>query len=353
MIRKTRFYSKVKGKMPKGCQFCVKGQKLVLFITGLCPNRCYFCPLSEKKFGKDVVFADEWMIKDPDDPVELVKEAEFIGAKGAGITGGDPLTRIDRCIKYIKLLKKRFGKKFHIHLYTTLTLVNKRILKRLFDAGLDEIRFHPDLDNKKLWPRLKLAKAFDWDVGIEIPCIPGKEKQIKDLFDFAEGFVDFVNLNELEFSDTKVKHYDLSKFKKRNNLSYAVKGSEELADKLLLYAEKKGFSVHFCSARLKDSVQLRQRIKRRAKSVARKFDFVSDDGTILHGIIYGSPKKAKQLLLKNKVPRSLFEKEDDAVVTAVSVVYEFRDKFKKAGLKPAIIEQYPTQDKTVVEVVFL
>ena len=122
MIKKTRYYSKIKGILPKGCRMCVKGEKLVLFITGFCPRRCYFCPLSEKKFGKDVVFADEWKIKNPDNPEELIKEAKLINAKGAGITGGDPLTKINRCVKYIKLLKKHFTKKFHIHLYTTLML---------------------------------------------------------------------------------------------------------------------------------------------------------------------------------------------------------------------------------------
>ncbi len=333
---------------------CVKGQKLVLFITGICPRRCHFCPLSEKKFSKDVVYADEWLIKNPKNPKELIQEAKLIKAKGAGITGGDPLVKLDRCIKYIKLLKKHFTKKFHIHLYTSLNLVNKNNLKKLHKAGLDEIRFHPDLDNNKLWPKLSLAKDFKWDVGIEIPVLPNKEKQIKKLIDFAEkSKIKFINLNELEFSDTEVKHYNLKKFKRKDNLSYGVKGSEELADKLLKYAKNKKISVHYCSSKLKDSVQLKQRIKRRAKSIANKFDIITKDGTIIRGIIYGNPKKAKQILIKNKVPKDLFKKENNYTITAITVVHKLKDKLKKAKLKPAIVEQYPTQDKTKIDVNFL
>ena len=98
--------------------------------------------------------------------------------------------------------KKRFGKKFHIHLYTSLNLVNNERLSLLHKAGLDEIRFHPDLDSKKLWNNLNYAKEYDWDTGVEIPLIPGKEKETMSLIDFVQDKVDFLNLNELEIADT-------------------------------------------------------------------------------------------------------------------------------------------------------
>ena len=63
----------------------------------------------------------------------LLEEARLTRACGAGITGGDPLMDLDRCVDYITLLKKEFGKRFHIHLYTPLKLVS---MSRLWLASI-------------------------------------------------------------------------------------------------------------------------------------------------------------------------------------------------------------------------
>jgi pyruvate formate-lyase activating enzyme-like uncharacterized protein len=67
-----------------------------------------------------------------------------------------------------------------------LTLVNETALKKLNDAGLDEIRFHPNMINpdKNSWKKIESAKKLSWDVGVEIPLIPGKEFETKELIDF-------------------------------------------------------------------------------------------------------------------------------------------------------------------------
>src|SRR3989344_649719 len=133
-ISKTKYHSWCAGQLSEGCQKCVQGPKLVLFITGICPQKCFYCPVSEHKFGHDVVYANEWKIKDPENPVELLEEAKLAQATGAGITGGDPLANVERCCKYIRMLKEKFGIRFHTHLYTSLMLVTKERLQKLFDA---------------------------------------------------------------------------------------------------------------------------------------------------------------------------------------------------------------------------
>jgi len=121
---------------------------MVLFVTGNCLRDCFFCPLSDERKNKDVVFANEQMILSDAD---ILKQAHEMNAKGTGITGGEPLLEYDRVIHYITLLKKEFGKSHHIHLYTSMAPTDST-LQGLAAAGLDEIRFHPPHD---AWNKLE------------------------------------------------------------------------------------------------------------------------------------------------------------------------------------------------------
>ena len=130
--------------LSEACKMCADGSKMVILITGLCSTNCYYCPLSTKKIGKDRIFANEWELDDENDTNKLIKEAILIDAKGAGITGGDPLIVWKRTKRYITILKRRFGTDFHIHMYTS-GMRNGKYINEIVSAGLDEIRFHPDL----------------------------------------------------------------------------------------------------------------------------------------------------------------------------------------------------------------
>ena len=369
MINENKFYSYNLGELPEGCKYCVRGEKLVLFVTGICPRRCYFCPLSDKKYGKDVIFANERKVNGFQD---IIKEAKNMDAKGAGITGGDPLVKIDRTIDYIKILKQNFGKSFHIHLYTSLDLVNEKSLQRLCDAGLDEIRFHPELDSKRNWIKLRLAKKFKWNIGIEIPIIPTKFNEIKDLIEFAHDEIAFINLNELEFADNELSKLGEMGFETKDDFGYAVKGSVECGLKIMNFIEKSKYKlkVHLCTAKLKDRVQLTNRIKREGKNSKREFDMITNEGLLIRGALYlpgFSPglnyenkentknnldffyKKVKNLLKikENKIAKDY---EKNRILLSKKDVKINKKKFLDLGLTPAIVTEYPTADQFEIEV---
>ncbi|MDR0768273.1 MAG: radical SAM protein [Methanosarcinales archaeon] len=130
-----------------GCLCCREGAKMVLFVTGVCHRDCFFCPLSDERKDKDVIFANERAVFSDADVLE---EARSMDAKGTGITGGEPLLEFEKVIHYIRLLKSTFGKSHHIHLYTS-TAPSSDDLKELSAAGLDEIRFHPPIE---IWDKL-------------------------------------------------------------------------------------------------------------------------------------------------------------------------------------------------------
>ncbi|MFW6285642.1 MAG: radical SAM protein [Nanoarchaeota archaeon] len=368
-IKTTPFYSKKLGKLAKGCQMCIKGEKLVLYITGLCPRKCWFCPLSEKRKNKDIIFLNEWETDSLDD---LIKEVKLCQSKGAGITGGDPLIKLDRTLKYIKILKQNFSKNFHIHLYTSFDLVTQDNLKKLYNQGLDEIRFHPDLDDKSLWEKIEFAQKYKWDIGIEIPCIPNKEKEIKEICDYFNRKINFLNLNEFETSEYSFENMDKQKFITKSDISYAIKGSQNLANKILRYCKNKAFNVHYCSAKLKDKVQMTNRLKLRAQNVKTKYDIITKEGTLYRGIIYlknfNSYELKTKIYDKTQILNQLKEKKDFLtkeglditidkkklrLITYPEHIEQFSEILKSLDLIPTLIEEDPSSEQFELNIDYL
>ncbi len=375
----TKHHSYKIGTLADGCKQCVLGRKLVLFITGLCHYKCYYCPISEKRRNKDVVYANErpcYSIK------EVIEEAKLSRSHGAGITGGDPLVVTDRCCEYIKALKKHFGKEFHIHLYTPLDLVNKERLEKLYKAGLDEIRFHLYLDRKKeLWPRLNLALDYDWDIGVEIPAIPGMKKETIEMIEFIKDKVAFLNLNELEISEMNAKDLTDRNYFVKDKISYAIKGSRNLALDLLKYCNKNTkLRVHFCTSKLKDGVQLVNRVKLRGKIIAKDHDILTNEGSLIRGVVYlkelapGLDYKKKFMEIKDKsiIIKKLndlkaklqkltgiesrfieIDKNKLRILIAPWILEETIKGVKKLNAVPAIIEEFPTYDMNELDLQIL
>src|SRR2546430_2012763 len=283
-----------RGGLPVGCRQCTDGSKMVLFVTGICSFHCFYCPVSDEKMYKDVVFADEKRVTRDEDVLE---EARPIRATGAGIPGGDPLGAVERPCRYIRLLKREFGPGFHTHLYTMSTDADK--IRMLADAGLDEIRFHVP---PGLWSRAtdsafvsasRLARSLGLTVGIEVPLIPEREADLVRLIEWAgaEGLA-FVNLNEMQFSDANLPRMKVHGYEMKHELSYGVKGADPVALRIL--ERKWKTTVHYCTSGYKDGWQLRSRIKRRAGDVARPRGGGAGGGTVGKGNFEGSRLQTPQ-----------------------------------------------------------
>ncbi len=265
---------------------------MVLFVTGLCRFRCFYCPVSPTRNQKDVVYANERRVLSDDDVLE---EARSIGAAGTGITGGDPLGVVDRVEHYVRLLKREFGPDHNVHLYTHEP--NPEKLERLARAGLDEFRLHIP---HYLWGplasdggayRTVLERAPAWGIrrGVEIPVLPEKEPELRRLLRALEEIgVDFVNLNELEFSETNEATMRERGYRVDPRNGWGVRGSRATAERLVREL-RLSIPLHYCSSRFKDGVQLRQRLLRRAERTAPGFAVRTEDGTVLLGIIEAEP----------------------------------------------------------------
>jgi uncharacterized protein len=333
--------------LPAGCRRCRRGSKLVLLVTGECRSGCFYCPLSQAKRGEDVIFADELAVSSPQD---IVHEARLIRARGTGITGGDPLERLDRVLSFIRLLKKTFGEEHHIHLYTAT--VDRSAYHALQEAGLDELRIHPGF---RFWKEMgstglvEAVKDLEIPVGLEVPVIPGEGASLEALIRYADHIgLDFVNLNELEFSDTNYRALQQKGIEVKDDVSAAAKGSEELALEMLKLDVR--IPVHYCSSSFKDSVQLRNRLRRRARSVARKGDVITEEGTLLKGVVEEENcERALRLLRKvYDVPDNLLYKDERTGRLEVAP-WILRELEGELPFDSFIVEEYPTADRLEVE----
>ncbi|UCE81531.1 MAG: 4Fe-4S cluster-binding domain-containing protein [Methanobacteriota archaeon] len=338
------------GELPRGCALCEKGAKLVLLVTGRCARRCTYCPLSPAKKGRDVFFANEKSIKRI---TEAIDEARVITALGTGITGGDPLLAIDRTARAIRALKREFGDRHHIHLYTSIAELHR--VRRVAKAGLDEIRFHPPIG---VWKRLRktafteavsTAKGLDMTVGLELPVIPGRKDDLSAAIAFAfDEDMDFVNLNELEFSETNWRALKRQGLHVRDDVSSGVAGSEQLAMELLRTCRT--VPVHYCSSAFKDGVQLRNRMARRVKRVKKAYEIATDDSTLVKGVIETDDPENVMFLLRKEydVPNHLMwhDREKHRLELAAWVLEEIASYI---SLDSYIVEEYPTADRLEVE----
>ncbi|ADE36740.1 radical SAM protein [Methanohalophilus mahii] len=326
-----------------GCKMCREGAKMVLYVTGRCGKNCFYCPLSEER-RIDTVYANEKKVQCDD---EVIEESMRMQAMGAGITGGEPLLEIKRVLYYIHLLKSTFGKKYHIHLYTALP-VDEKTIDNLVEAGLDEIRFHPPLqewgniEKSKFKTAIINCKQSGLETGIEVPAIEGIGKFV----DLCNTVDCFINFNELEFTETNYGQLHRRGYKLKDDISNAVAGSRDSAVKILKSFKR----AHFCSSAYKDAIQLRKRLIRIAENTSRPFDEITDDGTIIFGIIHTkNTAKILEQLQEFEVPEEMYEIKENIIEIASWILEDIADDIRDVSDKLEIIERYPTSDGLIVE----
>ena len=325
---------KMKNNLSKGCRLCQKGAKMVLFVTGICHRTCWYCPLSGERKGKDLTYANEWMIESPEEAIDV---AHRMSALGTGVTGGEPLARPERVITYCSRLKEEFGPGHQIHLYTGLA-PDREMLNSL--AGIvDEIRFHPP---EEVWDTILTsdymesavnAKEMGFDIGFEVPALPEV-----GVLGQALPVLDFLNINELEWGGNNADGMRERNYSLEDGLHNAIEGAREWAS--LISKEEK---VHFCSSSFKDSVQLRKRLIRIARNTARSFDHVTRDGTIIYGNLVPGEKDREWL---KRLKTGSFEDQGDHIELSWRVL---RSSAETLSGESCIIERYPDRG-IIVEV---
>lgn len=333
-IRRLYTGSLVYGSLPQGCKLCLRGFKSVVFVTGLCPRKCFYCPLSRERRGRDITYVNERLVKRR---AELLAEVAVSGSRGAGLTGGDPLTRPARTLEFLCALKEEFGEDFHVHLYTTGRALSLKLLMELEEAGLDELRLHPEPEDVcRLLKMLDQAK-LSIDVVFEMPMLPDGVNEALSLARklAACDTVRFLNVNELEFSEENSGELLARGYRLSSDWKSAV-GSREAAEKLLEAVEEEELTlgVHFCPASVKDRFQTGLRLYRRGILCAKLHELISDEGTLLKALIPENCENAPSLMMV-----------EGHVGPETSVALA-----EILGLKYRLIEELPNHQRTLLNI---
>jgi uncharacterized protein len=323
--------------LAKGCVLCHQGAKMVLFVTGRCHRSCWYCPLSRERKGTDTVFANEHPV---DIPAQIIQEAENMSALGTGITGGEPLLCLDKVTGYCHLLKERFGPGHQIHLYTAKAPTDEDLAQM---RGLvDEIRLHPPHESWKdilasdFITSARHAKEMGFAIGIEVPALPGLEYLTQAL-----PYLDFLNINELEWGENNANQMRERGYELADELHNAIAGARDWAEELCRHEK-----VHWCSSAFKDSVQLRERLKRVAHNTARPFDEITDDGTIVYGVFEprsGSSGTATSFF-EDRLEADSYHIFPDRIEMAWWLLEKYADELEG---KKYVIERYPNSGMVV------
>jgi len=339
-IQKTKFASYCLNGIPEGCKRCVKGKKLVVFISGICNRNCWYCSLSEKRKNKDIIWINEREIKSINEMIKEVKESD---ADSAGITGGDAFLNFKRTIKYAKALKETFGKKFQIHIYLPTKYITKEKLKKL-SKYVDEVRFHPEFlinenTEKEDIEKIRLASLFwkKYNIGIELPMIPEKRREIFNFILKIKDFIGFVNLNEFELSETNF-NLVTNKYPLLEN-GYVIKGSREAGIWILKQAKKqklklKNLKIHLCTAETKNWHQYKNRL---LQHKILPFGKRTRDGTVIYLVTNGK--------LKNNTNGSYYDKGKNRTILSKTTAKKLLNK----GTRVFRVEEHPTYDRMEVE----
>lgn len=260
-----------------GCRICVTGGWSCLFISGRCNCDCFYCPTAQNELGQPttntVVFRH---------PADYVAYLERFCFRGASISGGEPLLTLNRTLGFITAIKRHFGSRVHVWLYTNGTLASEEILLQLRDAGLDEIRFDIGATNYQL-QALKRASGIIPTLTVEIPAIPEETTRLQRLLvELQDAGVQHLNLHQLRLTPHNYPHLLPHQYRYLHGEKVTVLDSELAALDLLHHAVERniGPAVNYCSFVYKNRFQALAARQRNAAFISKSFEALTENGYI-------------------------------------------------------------------------
>ena len=271
-----------------GCRICVAGGWSCLFINGRCNGACFYCPARQDEIGQPGANGLEFT-----EPEHYVRYLERFGFTGASISGGEPLLTPERTLAFVTAIKKHFGEKIHLWLYTNGILATAETLAVLADAGLDEIRFDIGATAYR-FDAARLASGLIPTVTVEIPAIPEEEERLKNLLPrLHDAGIKHLNLHQLRLTPHNYERLQPRGYRWLHGEKVVSLDSELTALAVLTHSltEKIGLPVNYCSFPYKYRFQGRAARRRNAAFLLQPTESVSDNGFLRSLILDAVPER--------------------------------------------------------------
>lgn len=276
-----------------GCQACVEGQWSCLFINGKCNGNCFYCPTSQDEVGLPTT--NTLSFQNPD---EYVSYLRIFGFRGASISGGEPLLTLEKSVQFIQSIKRAFGETIHIWLYTNGLLATRDIMKRLADAGLDEIRFDIGATGYSIRP-LDHAVGIIPTVTVEIPAVPEECERMKILLPtLYDSGVQHLNLHQLRLTPHNFKKLVSRGYKFLHGKKITVLDSELTALDILRHRKINNINlpINYCSFPYKDRFQSHASRRRNGSYIQKGHESLTENGFIRTLVITANQEALAQHL---------------------------------------------------------
>jgi pyruvate formate-lyase activating enzyme-like uncharacterized protein len=231
-------------------------------------------------------------------PAEHISFLKTFQIRGVGFSGGEPLLVLDRLLSHITAVRQEFGNTLYLWMYTNGDGVDRSALKKLQDAGLDEIRFDLSARKYDLAP-VVLSKEYLRTVTVEIPAIPEDLELLKDMLGEMESAgVDFLNLHQLYADEYNYKALRQRRYHFLHQPPIPVFESELCALKVLVFAREYGVQlpINYCGSAYKDRFQGRDGRIRQSRVVLRDFEEITSAGYIRSFRVRDSTDKIERMV---------------------------------------------------------
>ena len=320
------------GQLSPGCLICGQGYWSCMFSNRKCPGTCFFCPV-ETKIKKDfpAYEATEFTLRNPRDYIKFLKKYGF---KGASISGGEPFLVFNRSLSFAREIKKSFGDKMYVWLYTNGFLVTEEKLRKLKNSGLNEIRFNIAARKYDLQP-VEMAARIIPTVTVEIPSIPEDFQILKKTLPILKKIgVRHLNLHILSAHPRNYRDYIKRGYTFMHYTEPTVFESEIAALNLLNYAlgKKIGLPINYCTNTYKDRFQARGNRRWLNPLMKEEWEELTDIYYIRRLTIQCSGENMDnmvKILKKLKVKRNLWAVDNEkAEIHIHSSLMQFHELYK-------------------------
>ncbi|MEG0069683.1 radical SAM protein [Cetobacterium sp.] len=251
---------------PKGCVSCLFGDGLGgIRKTHQCNLLCKFCYYHDNIDNQESIPDGMWEIGETlfyEEDIDLLLS---IQKKPSGIAYVylEPFLEIE---KYYGIIKKLSDAGVYQHMYTNGSLCTRENLKKLGEAGLNELRFNLGAVkcSDQVIEYMAMAKEYIPMVGIETPMTPEFYEAFQEKKDkILKTGIDFMNCAELHFGEDNINNYVGERMYVARRGYISPLWSREITLKLMKQAcdEKWGMVVHDCSNHTKYSRELNKNSK--------------------------------------------------------------------------------------------